>query len=366
MGNVSMVEGKAIVDATTLKGLTDGDNAVIFDLNNNQASTNTVTVTISTKQLTSDIIAANITTNNATPITITGTVINATEGTVVVDLLNAKNETIASVLGNVAADGTFTVAFGNYANGVYTANITYNSTTGLSTNNTKNITVTVNGTAPTPVTGNITTNLTINSNFTETYGEGLNLTGKLTDANGNPIVGQHIALNLTNPTTGASKIYWVTTDTNGEYQLQINLFVGSYTASASFGGFTTADNKTYYLPSGPANGTITVTNGTEPVDNRTATVLAFSNFSEKYGQALNFTGTLKTTNGTAIVGQKVAIELFNKAGQSKVYWRTTDTDGAVQLPIELFAGDYTFKCTFAGDSTYQPSNNQEGSITVTA
>ncbi len=364
-GTVKMTNGVAIVDAKTLSGLSNGRNTVIFQINNNYTS-NTVNVNVYASRVTSDIIANNVSTNNATPITITGTVANATEGTVVVYLKNNKNVTIATVNGNVAADGTFTVAFGNYANGVYTAEINYTSVTGLSSAATKNVTVTVNGTAPTPVTGNITTNLTINSNFTESYGQGLNLTGKLTDANGNPIVGQHIALNLTNPATGASKIYWVTTDTNGEYQLQINLFVGSYTASASFGGFTTADNKTYYLPSGPVNGTITVNNGTAPVDNRTATVLAFSNFTEKYGQALNFTGTLKTTNGTAIVGQKIALELFNKAGQSKVYWRTTDTDGAVQLPIELLAGDYTFKCSFAGDSTYQASNNQTGSITVTA
>ncbi|WP_413829003.1 beta strand repeat-containing protein [Methanobrevibacter sp. UBA412] len=364
-GTINMVEGKVVVDANTLKGLTLGANKVTFVVDNNVTSKN-VTVTINTKQLTSDIISNNVSTNNATPITITGTIVNATEGTVKVSLKDAKNNTIATVTGNVAADGTFTVAFGNYANGVYTAEINYTSVTELSSVATKNVTVTVNGTAPTPVVGNVTTNLTINTNFTEAYGEGLNLTGKLTDANGNPIVGQHIALNLTNPANGASKIYWVTTDTNGEYQLQINLFVGSYTASASFAGFTTADNKTYYLPSGPANGTITVTNGTEPVDNRTATVLAFSNFTEKYGQALNFTGTLKTTDGTPIIGQKIGMVLSNAAGQSKLYWRTTDSAGEVQLPIELFAGDYTFKCYFEGDSTYQPSNNQTGSITVTA
>ena len=364
-GTVKMTNGVAIVDAKTLNGLSNGRNTVAFQINNNYTS-NTVNVNVYASRVTADIIANNISTNNATPITITGTVVNATEGNVIVYLKNNKNVTIATVSGTVAADGTFTVAFGNYANGVYSAEINYTSSTGLSSAATKNVTVTVNGTAPTPVVGNVTTNLTINTNFTEAYGEGLNLTGKLTDANGNPIVGQHIALNLTNPATGASKIYWVTTDTNGEYQLQINLFVGSYTASASYGGFTTADNTTTYLPSGPVNGTITVTNGTAPVDNRTATVLAFSNFTEKYGQALNFTGTLKTTNGTAIVGQKIALELFNKAGQSKVYWRTTDTDGAVQLPIELLAGDYTFKCSFAGDSTYQASNNQTGSITVTA
>ena len=363
-GTVNMVEGKVIVDAKTLTGLTNGANFLTFQIKNNFTS-GQVMVTINTVQLPTDIIADNLTTTNNTNIIIKGSVTNATEGLVTVILLDKDNETLALAFGVLNADGTFNVLFANYANGVYTANIMYNSTTGLSKNNTKNITVTVNGTAPTP-TGNITTNLTINTNFTEAYGEGLNLTGKLTDANGNPIVGQHIALNLTNPTTGASKIYWVTTDTNGEYQLQINLFAGSYTASASFGGFTTADNTTTYLPSGPANGTITVTNGTEPVDNRTATVLAFSNFTEKYGQALNFTGTLKTTDGTPIIGQKLNMVLSNAAGQSRLYWRTTDTNGEVQLPIELFAGDYTFKCYFEGDSTYQPSNNQTGSITVTA
>ncbi|WP_409198473.1 beta strand repeat-containing protein [Methanobrevibacter acididurans] len=363
-GTVNMVEGKVIVDAKTLTGLTNGANILTFQIKNNFTSEQ-VKVTINTVQLPTDIIADNLTTTNNTNIIIKGSVTNATEGLVTVILLDKDNEPLALAFGVLNADGTFNVSFANYANGVYTANIMYNSTTGLSKNNTKNITVTVNGTAPTP-TGNITTNLTINSNFTEAYGEGLNLTGKLTDANGNPIVGQHIALNLTNPTTGASKIYWVTTDTNGEYQLQINLFVGSYTASASYGGFTTADNTTTYLPSGPANGTITVTNGTEPVDNRTATVLSFSNFTETYGQALNFTGTLKTTDGTPIIGQKIGMILSNAAGQSKLYWRTTDSAGEVQLPIELFAGDYTFKCYFEGDSTYQPSNNQTGSITVTA
>lgn len=363
-GTVNMVEGKVIVDAKTLTGLTNGANFLTFQIKNNFTS-GQVMVTINTVQLPTDIIADNLTTTNNTNIIIKGSVTNATEGLVTVILLDKDNETLALAFGVLNADGTFNVSFANYANGVYTANIMYNSTTGLSKNNTKNITVTVNGTAPTP-TGNITTNLTINTNFTEAYGEGLNLTGKLTDANGNPIVGQHIALNLTNPTTGASKIYWVTTDTNGEYQLQINLFVGSYTASASYGGFTTADNTTTYLPSGPANGTITVTNGTEPVDNRTATVLSFSNFTEKYGQALNFTGTLKTTDGTPIIGQKVAVVLSNAAGQSRLYWSNTDTNGEIQRPIELFAGNYTFYCYYEGDSTYQPSNNQTGSITVTA
>ena len=43
-------------------------------------------------------------------------------------------------------------------------------------------------------------------------------------------------MNLTRLSSGASKVYWVTTDTNGEYQLAINLGLGEYTAQCSYGG----------------------------------------------------------------------------------------------------------------------------------
>ena len=72
--------------------------------------------------------------------------------------------------------------------------------------------------------------------FNRTVGAGDNFTGVLTDNNGNVIVGQHIALNLTRLSNGLSKVYWVTTDTNGEFQLAINLGIGDYTANCSFAG----------------------------------------------------------------------------------------------------------------------------------
>ena len=82
---------------------------------------------------------------------------------------------------------------------------------------------------------NITNTITINSasilnakDFYETFGDGLNFTGTLYDIYGSPIVGMHIALNLTRLSDGASKIYWVTTDTEGIYKLQINLSPGNY------------------------------------------------------------------------------------------------------------------------------------------
>lgn len=373
-GTIAMTNGKATFNVNTLKGLTAGRNTVVFQISKNYAS-QPDTVSIFTIFVNSEIIAKNISTTNNTPITITGTVLNATEGTVTVYLYdsskydpeNPGDNYIASATGKLNTDGTFAISFGTIANGNYTALINYVSGTGLSSDSQSEINVTVKGTSPepTPVTGNITTVITVD-NFTEYYGQALNLTGKLTDINGTPIIGQQVAINLTRLSDGASKIYYRNTDVNGQYQIPIELFAGNYSVSVSFAGYTTKDNATTYLPSGPASENFTVTAAPEPVDNRTTTVLSFSNFAEKYGQALNFTGTLKTTDGTPIVGQKLNMVLSNAAGQSKLYWRTTDTNGEVQLPIELFAGDYTFKCFFEGDSTYQPSNNQTGSITVTA
>ncbi|WP_413827192.1 Ig-like domain-containing protein, partial [Methanobrevibacter sp. UBA313] len=81
----------------------------------------------------------------------------------------------------------------------------------------------------------VDTVLSVN-NLTETYGDGLNLTGKLLDTNGKPVIGQHILLNLTRLSDGVSKIYPCTTDNTGEYQLEINLYPGEYSVSGSFNG----------------------------------------------------------------------------------------------------------------------------------
>ena len=65
-------------------------------------------------------------------------------------------------------------------------------------------------------------------------------------------MGQHIGLYLTRLDTGASKLYWVTTDTLGEFQLAINLWTANYTAQCSYAG-------TSQYSSSSANATITVT-----------------------------------------------------------------------------------------------------------
>ena len=98
-------------------------------------------------------------------------------------------------------------------------------------------------------------------------------------------------------------------------------------------------------------------------ENKTVTVLTVNNLTEVYGAAQNLTGTL-TANGGALVGQHVAIKLTNSNGQSKVYWRTTDTTGSYQIPIELYAGSYTVNVSYEGTS-YYTSSSVDGTITVT-
>ena len=100
------------------------------------------------------------------------------------------------------------------------------------------------------ITNLYNTNLIVN-NFNETFDSGNSLIGKLSDVWGNPIVNRIVNLKLSRLSDGVSKTYYVTTDTNGEYNLPINLNIGFYKVDCSFDG----DNP--YLASSTL-GTITV------------------------------------------------------------------------------------------------------------
>ncbi|MBX7076904.1 MAG: Ig-like domain repeat protein [Methanobacteriaceae archaeon] len=197
-----------------------------------------------------------------------------------------------------------------------------------------NLTIT-NDTAPvvdnsTVLTGN---------NLTETYGQGLNYTGKLLDAQGKGIAGKHVAINLTRLSNGLSKVYWVTTDTNGEYQLVINLAPGNYSAK------TTYDNQSVV-------NSIVVNS---VVSNNT--VLSANKFNQTFNAGQNFTGKLVDNVGSPIIGQHIEVNLTRLSnGLSKVYWVTTDTNGEYQLAINLGVGEYTAFCTYSGTSYYSGSS----------
>ena len=172
------------------------------------------------------------------------------------------------------------------------------------------------------------------------------------DAYGNPIVGQHISLNLTNPRNGASKIYWVTTDTNGEFQLVINLAQGSYTALATF-----PESSKYEASSANVNSIIVTSSSS-------STVLTADTFNYPYGAGANFTGKLVVNTGNPVIGQHIAINLTRLSnGLSKIYWVTTDTNGEYQLAINLGVGNYTAQCSYKGTTKYN-SSSTSGTITV--
>ena len=190
----------------------------------------------------------------------------------------------------------------------------------------------------------IVTILTV-ENYNGYYGENKNLTGKLTDTNGNPIIGHHINLNLTRTSSGANKIYTLTTDINGEFNFQINLAPGEYTAQANYTGITIED-KTY---------TNTISNIAKLIitTNPDSTIIQMENYKEPYnGDNWNkdLTGKLTYNNGTSIIGRHVNLKLTRlSSGANKNYDTTTDYNGIFNLKIRLAPGEYQVDASFTDD-----------------
>ena len=214
----------------------------------------------------------------------------------------------------------------------------------------------INDTLNTINSGNNTNTIIISGNFTQDFGKGGNFTVQLVDENGNPIVGQHIALNLTNPQNGLSKIYWVTTDVNGYAFLEINLAVGNYTASAYYYG------NEYYNPSKGAVNTIKVTPKKENLKDPN---LISGDITIIFGKGGNFTVQLVDEKGNPIVGQHIALNLTNTLnGLSKIYWVTTDINGYANLEINLVPGNYSVKSSYTGNTEYGSSEDKFNTIIV--
>ena len=195
------------------------------------------------------------------------------------------------------------------------------------------------------VNGKYNTNLTANY-LVKYYDVSGNFTGKLTDEIGNPLIGQHIALNLTKNSNNLSKIYWVTTDTNGEFQLEINLAPGIYSGFATYSGTNIYDSSISKIAD------IIVTTNATGLNKSTLTA---NNYSEKVNSSGNFTGKLLDANGNPIIGQHIALNLTRlSSGASKIYWVTTDENGEYQLEINLAVGEYTAYASYAGNTVYAP------------
>lgn len=279
-------------------------------------------------------IVVNVTGSDGNPVS---------NGTVVVNV-NGENYTAKVVNGTASVTialpndvGTYNVTT-TYVDGNYTSSIVSNVT--VYNSNVSNVTYVLTA-----------------KNLTMVYGTDQNFTGFLLDNNGNPVVGQHIALNLTRLSSGQSKVYWVTTDVNGQYFLNIELVPGTYTGVASY----TNSKLNQTFKSSIADIFVNKVNET-----KSNVVLTADEFNHPFGAGENFTGRLVDSNGKVIIGQHIAVKLSRTInGQSKTYWVTTDSNGEYQLAINLSRGSYKAVCTYSGTSIYQ-SVSASSNIVVTA
>ena len=258
-----------------------------------------------------------------------------------------------------AVDGvaTFNINLPNTA-GTYTLTAVYNDGSGDKSSS-RNLVVS-SGSSPigpdgpdgpgpgnfTPPGGNTATSIIV-YNFTqvETLSNGGNVTGILRDSNGNPLSGQHVTLNLTRVSSGASKTYDAVTDYNGEFKLQINLGAGDYTVKAYYAGINNGPMSSYASStSNTAIVTVTKTNLLLNIDDYTSPYAGDGVLNK------NFTGTLTYTNGTVLIGQHVSLKLTRlSSGATKTYDTVTDYTGTFILQISLAPGEYTVVSTFNED-----------------
>ena len=195
-------------------------------------------------------------------------------------------------------------------------------------------------------------------NLTETYGDGEYEVGTLTDINGNPIPGQHIAMNLTRLSNGQSKIYWATTDYQGHVMLQINLAPGNYTSKAYFDGITMGNIT--YNPSESQVAKIIV-NAPE----RIPTIINLNNYTGVYHHSEYLTGNLTDIYGNPLGNQIVGLNMTRlRTGENKVYWVITQADGSFKRIIDLRNDDYTCVGLYAGDDVYLPSESSLATMKV--
>ncbi len=141
--------------------------------------------------------------------------------------------------------GEFTLPI-NLAAGSYLAEVNY---TGMTLNNITYKPSTATNTIT--VVENRTQTVLTALKFNEPYGANKTFTGTLKDINDNPLAGHTVTVLLTRLSTGANKTYNTIANYLGEYNLDINLAPGEYTAQCAYAG------STIYQPSSASN-TITV------------------------------------------------------------------------------------------------------------
>ena len=176
------------------------------------------------------------------------------------------------------------------------------------------------------------TTILIANDFVEYYGEGKYYAINLTDILGNPIIGQHIALNLTRLTNNLSKVYYSTNDYTGEARLQINLAPGLYTVQAHF---YSANN---YEESAINNSIRVLRVG-----------LTADDITINKGETAQYSVIL--TGPQVVSNQKIQVTLTG-SGLKNTYEIITDDEGVARLSIpNLNTGTYTVTAKYGSNVT---------------
>lgn len=172
------------------------------------------------------------------------------------------------------------------------------------------------------------------SNLSASY-KTKNFTAKLTDLNKNPIAGAKLSFVI------LSKTYYRTTDKDGLASLMINLAPGKYNISTKFEGDSN-------YSSAVVKNSITIS--------KKKLSISSSDLSKKYGDSNSFQVKI-TDNGNPISDIKVALKL-----SAKTYYRTSDKNGLVSLPINLIIGKYIINSSVYDNKFYYSNTNSNNII----
>ena len=163
-----------------------------------------------------------------------------------------------------------------------------------------------------------------------TYGDSAKLLVTLKDSKGAVLKGKAIIVNL----NGVN--HNVSTDSNGQAVLPIDLLAGKYAAKIQF-----SEDNAYLSSSADANIVI----------NKAATVLFAKDITVTYGDSAKLFVTLKDSKGAVLKGKAIAVNL-NGVNHNVA----TDSNGQAALPIDMLPGKYAAKIQFSEDNAYLSSS----------
>ena len=335
-------KSNTITDNILIAKELDGDEAV------NEAEDNTVHDNLG--KITPVLTVKDFTTETNKKVTVSVTVLdedgeNVDGGNVTVNLggkdyIGTVNNGIAKVSVKAPAGaGTYTLT-ATYA----PENLVYNTAETTATVKVKEPVIELIDTVTsiTPSTGEVNSTIDVAINVVDVNGGNVNSGSVKVEFNG-----KTETITLTN---GVATYNTVLPDTSGEYNL-IATFVGDNTYKTS-----------------STNEIITVTeknNTNSSGDNETNVTLVDTSLSMKFdGINQILTGNLADVNNNPIKAN-VDISLTTlSTGDVKTYTFSSDDTGKFSLNLNLAAGDYSAKSTYAGDNKYASSSSDKVLISI--